>query len=87
MGEIDSLIHEYSNKNIGILRFQYSSVLNGLRNQIILSKDGDLREAAKNLFSALRKLDDMNIELIIAEKAPNHGLGLAINDRLKRASV
>jgi L-threonylcarbamoyladenylate synthase len=87
MGEIESLINVHSDKNIGILRFQPVAGLNGYKNQIILSKDGDLREAAKNLFSALRKLDDMDIELIIAEKAPNHGLGLAINDRLKRASV
>lgn len=87
MGEIDSLINQHSNKNFGILRFQSTTEMNGYKNQVILSEAGDLREAAKNLFAALRKLDDMNIELIIAEKAPNHGLGLAINDRLKRASV
>jgi L-threonylcarbamoyladenylate synthase len=87
MGEISSLMEKYSNKNIGILRFRASSEMNGTEKHIVLSNDGDMREAAKNLFSGLRRLDEMNIELIIAEEAPNHGLGLAINDRLRRASV
>lgn len=51
-----------------------------------LSANGDLREAASNLFGALRKLDAQGLELIIAELVPNIGLGLAINDRLLRAA-
>jgi L-threonylcarbamoyladenylate synthase len=35
----------------------------------------------------MRSLDDMNIEFILAELAPDHDLGKAINDRLKRASA
>ena len=52
-----------------------------------LSSDGDLREAAKNLFAMMRELDeDDRYDVIIAEKMPESGLGLAINDRLKRAA-
>lgn len=56
-------------------------------NQILLSPGGDLNEAAKNLFAAMRILDASDIEEIVAVKFPDTGLGRAINDRLKRASV
>lgn len=52
-----------------------------------LSPSGDLSEAARHLFHYLRLLDAIDIELIIAQKLPDAGLGAAINDRLKRASV
>jgi len=52
----------------------------------ILSPRGDLKEAARNLFAAMRSLEE-GCDLILAEQAPEHGLGLAINDRLRRASV
>jgi L-threonylcarbamoyladenylate synthase len=51
-----------------------------------LSEKGDLREAAANLFRYLRELDQMDLDLIVAEKLPEEGLGAAINDRLRRAS-
>lgn len=52
-----------------------------------LSPSGDLREAAAALFSALRSLDDAGVSGIAAAPVPNHGLGEAINDRLRRAAV
>lgn len=52
----------------------------------ILSAEGDLKEAAANLFSSLHRLDRMNIRVIIAEAVPEQGLGLAIMDRLRRAA-
>lgn len=52
----------------------------------ILSTSGDLKVAARNLFAAIRKLEH-NSQIIFAEKAPEHGLGMAINDRLRRASL
>ncbi len=52
-----------------------------------LTRKGDIKEAAKNLFHSLRLLDHDTIQLIIAERVPETGLGPAINDRLKRASV
>ena len=55
--------------------------------QRVLSPTGDLNEAAKNLFTHLRWLDTLDLDLIYAEVLPNTGLGAAINDRLRRASV
>jgi L-threonylcarbamoyladenylate synthase len=52
----------------------------------LLSEKQDLREAAANLFRFLRELDDSSLDLIVAEEVPNHGLGSAIMDRLRRAS-
>ncbi len=56
-------------------------------NQIILSEKGDYAEAAQQLFAAIRMADSMGKKLIIAELLPAENLGLAINDRLKRAAV
>lgn len=51
----------------------------------LLSHSRDLRKAASKLFQAMRKLDKMKPELIVAEKVPPRGFGLAIMDRLKKA--
>ena len=56
-------------------------------NQRILSPTGDLAEAAKNLFAHLRALDALDLDVLYAEPLPNTGLGQAMNDRLRRASV
>ncbi|MEX0654804.1 MAG: L-threonylcarbamoyladenylate synthase [Phycisphaeraceae bacterium] len=50
-----------------------------------LSPTGDLVEAAANLFAAMRRLDGAGVDLIVAERVPDEGLGRAINDRLRRA--
>ena len=59
----------------------------GLAAVEILSEKGDLREAAANLFAAIRRLDEQRLDLILAEPVPETGLGRAIMDRLRRASV
>jgi L-threonylcarbamoyladenylate synthase len=51
-----------------------------------LSDSGDTNEAASNLFSTLRRLDQDNQKIAYFEWAPNEGLGRAINDRLQRAA-
>ena len=51
-----------------------------------LSEKGDLREAAANLFRYLREFDALDVDLIVAERVPDHGLGAAIMDRLRRAA-
>ena len=55
--------------------------------QFILSEARDFRTAARNLFTALRELDSADTTAIVAELLPEKGLGRAINDRLRRASV
>ena len=52
-----------------------------------LSESGDLIEASANLFHHLRKLDSGNAQCIAVSPIPDHGLGLAINDRLRRAAA
>lgn len=54
---------------------------------INLSPTGDLIEAAANLFAALRALDDEHVATIAVMPVPDHGLGEAINDRLRRAAA
>ncbi len=55
-------------------------------NFYFLSNNGNLREAAKNLYSTLRKIKKDKYKSIAVRKIPNKGLGKTINDRLKRAS-
>jgi L-threonylcarbamoyladenylate synthase len=52
-----------------------------------LSASGDLREAAANLFTALRDLDRGDQSTIAVMPIPDDGLGRAINDRLRRAAA
>jgi len=53
----------------------------------VLSRSGNLSEAARNLFAQMRYLDNAEGELILAEPPPTElGLGHAIKDRLRRAS-
>lgn len=51
-----------------------------------LSATGDLREAAANLFAMLRAADRTHPTAIAVAPIPDHGLGEAINDRLRRAA-
>lgn len=51
-----------------------------------LSLSGDLQEAASNLFRMLRNLDALGVSKIRVAPIPNEGLGIAINERLMRAS-
>ncbi len=55
-------------------------------NYYFLSKKGDLKEAAKNLYTTLRKIKKDNYKSIAVDKIPNIGIGKTINDRLLRAS-
>jgi L-threonylcarbamoyladenylate synthase len=51
-----------------------------------LSRSGNLAEAAANLFAVLRRLDRPSFTGIAVMPIPEHGLGRAINDRLRRAA-
>ncbi len=56
------------------------------KNYYYLSKNQNLREAAKNLYKILRLIKKKKFKSIAVEKIPNMGLGETINDRLIRAS-
>ncbi|OHE76839.1 MAG: hypothetical protein A3F67_10090 [Verrucomicrobia bacterium RIFCSPHIGHO2_12_FULL_41_10] len=70
-------------KNIGLLAFSQS--IEGFGAIEVLSPSGDLKEAAANLYGALRRLDESAVETLVVEKMPEEGIGHAIMDRLKRA--
>ena len=85
----------------GLLKFHYAPVtplyiidnikeLKGLKNKNVgildFSNYKDLRKLASHFFSLLRKFDESSYELIVAQKVSHEGLGIAINDRLEKAS-
>jgi len=59
----------------------------GFAEVLWLSRSGDLAEAAANLFTMLRRLDRPSFSGIAVMPIPEHGLGRAINDRLRRAAA
>lgn len=86
IGQLSLLKDAYAGKKIGAIVFGYPEKDNSdvLMKELSLSKN--YSEAAVNLFSFLRELDESDVDVIIAELLPEQGLGLAINDRLKRAA-
>jgi L-threonylcarbamoyladenylate synthase len=70
----------------GFLTFGPDQFSRGGRERLNLSPSGDLHEAAANLFAYLRRLDACDVAGIAVMPIPAVGLGLAINDRLRRAA-
>jgi len=85
IGDVEQLINASEGKKIGLLMFQQSSGY-AVEKEILLSPSGSLEEAAAGLFRAMRLLDECDLDVIIAERFPNTGIGRAINDRLERAA-
>ena len=75
----------FPGKKIGLLLFKNGVEELAIDSQEIFSEKGDLQAAAKGLYAALHRLDKLQLDLIIAERFPDAGLGKTINDRLKRA--
>ena len=86
LGNITELLQTFGPYNVGILAFHQYRREVAKENQLILSAEGNLEEAAHELFSALRQFDKMPVQVILAEEVPERGLGRAINDRLRRAA-
>jgi len=80
-----------SDKRLGVLSFcdtpPAPDAFAGIAAVEMLSTTGSLREAAANLFAAMRRLDAADLDLILAQRVPDRGLGMAINDRLRRAAA
>jgi len=85
LGDINALAAKHKGKKIGVIRFRKGEFEGP--HEYFLSEKGDLAEAAQRLFSTLRQLDQTDLDLVIAEKVPDIGIGKAINDRLMRASA
>ena len=86
IGNIDHNLRKFPRARVGVLSFKRTFKNLNITKQVALSPKGDMKEAAKNLFGAMRKLDSRAVEFILAEEVPDEGLGKAINDRLLRAS-
>lgn len=85
----DDLLTEIANnkgQKIGVLSFKTAVSDPEVTQQRVLSPNGDLKEAAANLYLFMHELDEQDLDVIIAEKLPECGLGTSINDRLGRAT-
>lgn len=86
IGNISELQHQHPGKKLGVITFgdrHFSQSNIVIKN---LSPSKNYQEAAINLFSFLRELDESNVDVILCELLPEESLGLAINDRLRRAA-
>ncbi|WP_299098592.1 L-threonylcarbamoyladenylate synthase [uncultured Winogradskyella sp.] len=83
---IPKALKQYKNLRIGLLVFDTEFKNDAIKTQIVLSKTGNLKESASKLYDALHQLDTFDLDIIIAEKFPDNGLGKSINDRLNRAT-
>lgn len=81
------LAMSFGDKKVGFLLFRQKLDAYPKEHQEVLSGSGDLVEAARNLYAAMHRLDKLGLDLIIAEWAPDTGLGKTINDKLERAAT
>jgi L-threonylcarbamoyladenylate synthase len=86
-GDISEAIKKHADKRIGVLSFSKTFEHDAVAFQIVLSESTNLPEAASKLYDALHQLDKQELDIIIAERFPDFGLGKSINDRLQRATV
>jgi L-threonylcarbamoyladenylate synthase len=82
---LDSAEEVDQSESSGFIFFQ--SDLLGVLNKTILSKSGNLNEAAQKIYDVLHRMDSKGFERIYIERFPDSDLGRTINDRLKRATA
>lgn len=87
LGNVDALRQVHHGKRMAIISYTKRYMAPEPAYSFILSPSGDLHEAARNLFSVMRRIDGLDVDIILAERFPEAGLGRAINDRLQRAQV
>ena len=83
--DVKAELKNHPNKKVGVLFFS-ESIIDSPVDEIILSSNRNYKEAASNLYGAMHQLDQMDLDVIIAERFPNVDLGKSINDRLQRAT-
>lgn len=86
IGNVEELQKAHSSQKAGFLIFGEQP--ESLQGELVknLSPQQNYKEAAANLFAFLRELDDSAVDLILCDVLPGMSLGLAINDRLRRAA-
>jgi L-threonylcarbamoyladenylate synthase len=83
--EVKDAVSKYAGKKIGLIVFAEKTGLS-VKKEIVLSPKASLHEMAQKLYASMHQLDEMGLDLIIIEKAPEEGIGKAINDRLQRSA-
>jgi L-threonylcarbamoyladenylate synthase len=78
--------NEYTDSD-GFILFSKNNHVKKSTQHFYLSEDGDMNEAAKNLYAALHAMDKKGFQRIFIEAFPSAGLGKTMNDRLKRATA
>ncbi len=73
--------------NCGLLAWRPVGGAEGFAAVEVLSETGDLRDAATNLYAAMRRLDALGLDRIVALPMPEEGLGSAIMERLRKAAT
>ena len=72
--------------NFGEAFITFGNQFKNAKNTFNLSRKGNLKEAANNLYATMRKIKKKGFNSMAICKIPNHGIGKAINERLKKAS-
>lgn len=85
---INSLINEYLQKHLKVAVLCSRETCSGYENVITLEIGSrrNLYEVARNLFKKLREIDELGVDVAISESFEEHGIGLAIMNRLRKAS-
>lgn len=84
--DVVSTVQEHEGSKLGLLTFVHIKRRENIKHLECLSGSANLEEAATQLYAALHRLDKAGLDLIIAERFPDCGLGRSINDRLERAA-
>ena len=87
LGNLEELIKSHHSKKIALIYFGDEKYKDDNFILFNLSRSKNLEEAALNLFKFLRLADESPADIVICEMLPKIGLGRAINDRLRRASI
>ncbi len=81
----ESSLEGFERGKAGLLSYQGQDT-EGYKVVIALSENGNLKECAVNLFSAIHQMEEADVEYIVAEPIPEEGIGIAIMDRLRKAA-
>lgn len=69
------------------VRIAFGDTVGPIPATLNLSEKGDMLEATAKLYAYMHDLDLPEYDLILVDPIPNVGVGMALNDRLKRASI
>ena len=79
-------LSQFKGQRYGYIAFSDPAKNAEAKQVVVLSRNGDLAEAATNLFGALHLMEEAEIDFIVAEPIKEEGIGIAIMDRLKKAA-